>query len=63
MNKFKSNSNNKYLKLCDECGDELYPNVNKKKWGAITVSIGKCPRCKKDRVMLVPLGDWIGKGD
>lgn len=61
MKQYKSNPNKKYWALCNECGAELYPDTNKKEWGAITVSMGKkCPRCGK-KAILVPLDDWEGR--
>ena len=34
----------KYWRICEKCGKELYPKA--KVEGAITVSMGKCPRYK-----------------
>lgn len=63
MKQSKFKSNKKYGALCNECGFELYPNTNKRAWGAITVSMGqKCPKCDKKGI-LIPIGDWEGKGD
>ena len=42
--------------LCPDCGDELYPKH--KIEGAITVSMGTCPRCGKEKVTLIPTRDF-----
>lgn len=60
MKLYKSDLNKKYKALCNKCGNILYPNANKERWGAITVSMGKkCPRCGKEAI-LIPLADWEG---
>jgi len=51
-----------YFAICSKCGEELYPNVDKKAWGCITVSFGKCPRCGNEAI-LTPIADWEGRGD
>lgn len=57
-----SKPKNDYFAVCSPCGDILYPKANKEAWGAITVSRGKCPRCKK-MATLIPIDDWEGHGD
>lgn len=53
----------KEKKLCEPCGDKEYPNVNKgRQWAAMTVSMGKCPKCGKEDV-LIPIADFEGHGD
>ncbi len=41
--------------MCLDCGDKRYPH--KQELGAITVSMDKCPICKK-RAGIVPARDW-----
>ena len=45
-----------YERICNKCGSELYPDV--KIEGAITVSMGKCPRCSKKDMVLTPTRDY-----
>jgi len=45
-----------YWQLCSDCGKELYPNA--KIEGAITISMGDCPRCGKKGVGLTPVRDF-----
>lgn len=51
-----------YFAICSECGKEEYPGIDPFKGGAITVSLGKCPICKKKKT-LIPIADWEGRGD
>lgn len=45
-----------YFNLCSACGKELYPNS--KIVGAITISIGDCPRCGATGADLIPVRDF-----
>lgn len=47
-----------YWRLCRECGEKMYPpETRKRSAGAITVSMGQCPLCKKKDVTLIPVRD------
>lgn len=46
-----------YTRLCWDCGEQLYPHADGDKMGAITISIGECPRCKKPSTNLIPVRD------
>lgn len=47
----------KSWRLCEKCGDKYFPHCNKKLWGGITVSNGKCPECGK-KATLIPISDF-----
>lgn len=46
---------NKYKRMCSECGEKRYPK--KRELGAITVSLGKCSVCGKNKG-IIPARDW-----
>ena len=46
-----------YQEMCGDCGKKKYPNADESKFNGITVSMGKCPVCKKEKG-IIPSRDW-----
>lgn len=47
----------KYSELCYGCGTIVFPNRKVEEERAITMYMGICPKCKKERA-LIPIADW-----
>lgn len=48
-----------YGGVCWDCGKERFPKYDPSKLQGITAHEGTCPICKKEKVGLVPLVDWL----
>jgi hypothetical protein len=45
-------------RLCSACGSKRFPNADRDKMEAITVSLGDCPGCGTKAVWLIPISDF-----
>lgn len=53
--KKQTNKEEEFVSCCNECGKKRYKIIRDA--GAITICMGECPICKKEKG-IVPASDW-----